>query len=117
MSLLCDNLLSKHPIAVILTAFLIIAAIRITGPTDMYQGDQPKQADYVVDIVVRGNWLLQHHEGDVIASKPPLYNWLAAPLMFRSGKANDFLLKLPSLVAGLLTLLLIWDIGRKTLSV
>ena len=51
-----------------------------TKRRDLDRGDQPKQADYVVDIAERGNWLVQHHQDDMTATKPPLYNWLAADL-------------------------------------
>ena len=106
----------KHSPWIIVLVFALVAAIRILGPSDLFQGDQAKQADYVIDIVVRGNWLIQHHEDTIMASKPPLYNWLAAPLMIASGSFSEILLKLPSRVAGLLVLLIVWDFTRKILN-
>ncbi len=94
-------------------AFLLVAAIRIAAPSDLYRGDQGKQLDYVMDIAARGNWLVQHHEGGTIASKPPLYNWLAAPLLIALGKPSEFAVKLPSLMAGALAWLLLWDLARR----
>lgn len=108
-----ESFLNTYPKTVITLTFILIALIRITGPSDMHQGDQSKQADYVVDIVVNGNWWVHHHEGDVIASKPPLYNWLAAPVVALVGGPNDLALKWPSLLSGFLTLFLVWDIGRR----
>lgn len=99
---------SSKDILALLVVFLIIAIIRILGPTDIYQGDQPKQADYVMDIVVNHNFWLQHHEAHIVASKPPLYNWLAAPLLTLYPHPIDFLLKLPSLFAGFFALLFLY---------
>ena len=94
-------------------AFLLVAGVRVAAPSDLYRGDQGKQLDYDMDIAVRGNWLVQHHEGDVIASKPPLYNWLAAPLLIALGKPSEFAVKLPSLLAGALAALFLWDLARR----
>lgn len=105
--------LDHYPKTYITLTFLLIALLRITGPSDVHRGDQWKQADYVMDIVQNGNWWIHHHDGNVIASKPPLYNWLAAPMLSLLGGPNDFALKWPSLLTGLLTLFVVWDIGRK----
>ena len=94
--------------------FFVIAALRITAVSDLHEGDQPKQADYVLDIVCNGNWTVQHHADGSIMSKPPLYNWLAAPLVMLFG-AEDVWLKMPSLLAGLAAALMTWDLARRKL--
>ncbi|HVG24917.1 MAG TPA: glycosyltransferase family 39 protein [Thermoanaerobaculia bacterium] len=95
---------------------LIVVAIRITAPSDLATGDQPYQVNYILDIAHNGNWIVQHLRNGTPASKPPLYNWLAAPLIAITGTPHDFLLKLPSLVAGLLLLFLTWRITRRLAS-
>jgi 4-amino-4-deoxy-L-arabinose transferase-like glycosyltransferase len=97
----------------ILLAFLAVAVIRITAPSDLYTGDQPYQVSYIRDIVENGAWIVQHHADGSPATKPPLYNWLAAIDVLVAGTTNDFTLKLPSLIAGLITLLLTWDFGKR----
>lgn len=98
----------------IVALFAFIAMLRIVASSDLHEGDQPKQADYVLDIVCNGNWIVQHHADGSIMSKPPLYNWLAAPLVMLFG-AEDVFLKMPSLLAGLATALLVFDIARRRL--
>lgn len=90
-----------------------MAAIRLTAPTDLATGDQPLQAAYILDVARNGAWLVQHSADGVPASKPPLYNWLAAIGVIASGSSHELILKLPSLVAGLVTLGLTWNLGRK----
>lgn len=94
--------------------FLVIATIRILAVSDLHEGDQPKQMDYVLDIVCNGNWTVQHHADGSIMSKPPLYNWLAAPCVMLFGP-EDVFLKMPSLLAGFAALLMVWDLARRRL--
>ena len=98
----------------IVALFAFIAVLRIVAQSDLHEGDQPKQADYVLDIVCNGNWIVQHHADGSIMSKPPLYNWLAAPLVMLFG-AEDVFLKMPSLLAGLATALMVFDMARRRL--
>lgn len=91
--------------------FALVAAVRLAAPSDLATGDQPLQVAYIHDIVRNGAWLVQHLDSGVPASKPPLYNWLAATPIVATGSVNEFLLKWPSLVAALATLLLTYRIG------
>src|ERR1043165_1552888 len=99
----------------IVAAFLVVAGLRIGAPSDMHEGDQSKQADYVLDIVCNNNWLVQHYADGSVMSKPPLYNWLAAPLVLLFGPEEIFL-KMPSLLAGLAVVLMAWDMARRRMS-
>ena len=40
---------------------------------------QPKTVSYTTDIIANGRWILPIELGEHKATKPPLYNWLAAP--------------------------------------
>jgi 4-amino-4-deoxy-L-arabinose transferase-like glycosyltransferase len=103
----------RRDLVILLVLFTIVAVIRVTAPSDLATGDQPLQAAYVRDITERGSWIVQHLDDGTPATKPPLYNWLAALPILLYGTTNEFLLKLPSLIAGLVTLLLTWSISRQ----
>ncbi len=103
----------RRDLVILLVLFSLVAVIRVTAPSDLATGDQPYQAAYVRDITERGAWIVQRHEDGTPATKPPLYNWLAAIPILIAGTTNEFLLKLPSLIAGMLTLLLTWSIARQ----
>lgn len=98
-------------LAVIAIAFAIVLLIRITAASDVATGDQPLQIAYVRDVVAHGNWIMQHLADGTPAAKPPLYNWLAALSVEMLGE-SDFSLKLPSIIAGLLTVAMTWTIAR-----
>ncbi len=98
----------------IVLLFAFVATLRIGAESDLHEGDQPKQADYVLDIVTNSHWLVQHHANGSIMSKPPLYNWIAAPFVMLFGP-EDVLLKMPSLLAGLSALIMAWDLIRRRL--
>lgn len=102
----------RRDLVLLFILFTLVAVIRVTAPSDLATGDQPYQAAYIRDITERGAWIVQHLDDGTPASKPPLYNWLAAAPILALGVTNDFLLKLPSLLAGLAALFLTWSIAR-----
>lgn len=103
----------RRDLVILFVLFSLVAVIRVTAPSDLATGDQPHHSAYVHDITARGAWVVQHLEDGMPATKPPLYNWLAAIPILVAGTSTEFLLKLPSLAAGLITLLLSWSIARR----
>jgi len=99
-------------VASLALVYVSVVLIRITAPSDLATGDQPLQVAYIRDVVEHDNWIVQHLEDGTPAAKPPLYNWLAAGAIAIAGRRYEVLLKLPSLIAGLLTLFLTWSMAR-----
>jgi 4-amino-4-deoxy-L-arabinose transferase-like glycosyltransferase len=58
-----------------------------------------------------GNWIIPHLNGETRLEKPPLAYWLAAGA-FKIGGVNEFAGRLPFALAGWLTLILIYLVGR-----
>ena len=58
-----------------------------------------------------GNWSVTHLGGLVYAQKPPVYFWTLAAAEWLGGLRPGFLL--PSLLAGLGSLTLVWDLARR----
>lgn len=81
-----------------LLAVAAIFAIRVTGPPDFLDKDQPRPIDYVVDALADGNWVVQRDAGGGVTSKPPLYTWMAAAASAAFG-GNRFALYLPCALA------------------
>ncbi len=91
----------------VLCAAVMIGA-RIFGPSALQRQDQPRTASYTADIAANDRWLLPRDMLGNTATKPPLVNWLAAPLL-KLGFWTEFAVKLPMLLASLATLALtIW---------
>ncbi|HJS21588.1 MAG TPA: glycosyltransferase family 39 protein [Steroidobacteraceae bacterium] len=82
------------------------------GLRDPWPADEPRFVLIARDLVEGGNWLFPHVGGDYYQDKPPLYLWLLAAAYALTGSVRwSFLL--PSLLAGLGTLVLVYDLTRR----
>lgn len=93
--------------------FALLLALRVTGPSDLLEGAQPKQVGYVMDILIRGNWLLQYEVTGEVATKPPLYNWLAAGICLLFGTEAEWAMRLPSLLSGIGLLVCLYYLTKR----
>ena len=94
---------------------LVILGARIFGPSDLYQNlDQSKTISFTADMVLNGRWALPIDAIGEPSRKPPLYNWIGAPI-FALGWHSELALKLPSVLAGLATIVLTFFIARRLL--
>ncbi len=81
-----------------LLAVAAVFALRLAGPPDVLDKDQSRPIDYVMEAVADGHWVVQRDAGGAIASKPPLYTWLAGASTQAFG-GNRFALYLPCALA------------------
>lgn len=93
-------------------SLLWVLSVRILGPSDAWDQDQPKTMSYTTDILVNGNWTLPVERGVIKASKPPMYNWIAAPFVWILGFSSEVAHKTPSLLAFGICWLIVVRIGR-----
>lgn len=100
-------------VVTLILLFVLLVALRVSGPSDLLEGAQPKQVGYVMDILIRGNWLLQYEVTGEVATKPPLYNWLAAGICLLFGTEAEWAIRLPSLLAGIGLLLSLFFLARR----
>lgn len=105
----------KLVITLCILVFVIAAAGRIFGPSDLDQNkDQIRTMAFSVDMVVNGNWILPEDFNGQKSRKPPLVNWIGAPFA-AIGNWREWAFKMPSLLAALATFLAIAWIGRHLL--
>ncbi len=78
--------------------------LRMTSPSDLVEKTQHKTIAYTVDIVENGRWILPRSDAGEPATKPLLYNWLDVPVYLIVGEWYEWVMKLPSVLAGLFTL-------------
>lgn len=82
--------------------------VRIFGTSALQRQDQPRTVSYSADVAAHDRWLLPRDMFGQPATKPPLVNWLAAPLL-KLGFWTEWAVKMPMLLASLTTLVLtIW---------
>jgi len=100
-----------HRPLILVLLFALLTAVRVTAPTDFLEGDQEKQVGYVMNILHQGDWLVQYEIDGEVATKPPFYNWCAALLSRLFGTEAEWVMKLPSLLAGIGLLVCIYLLG------
>ncbi len=90
-------------------------AARALGPVDTWDQCQPRTVSYTTDILVHGgaHWVLPVEHASMPATKPPLYNWLAAPAVALCGFSSDPAHKFPSMAALCLCWLALVRLGRR----
>lgn len=91
--------------------FLLLIAAGY-GLREPWPADEPRFAAIARDMVENGRWLIPHVGGDLYQDKPPLHFWLMASAYSLIGSLRwSFLL--PSMLASLGTLVLVYDIVRR----
>jgi 4-amino-4-deoxy-L-arabinose transferase-like glycosyltransferase len=97
-------------------ALLLFAALVIIGAglglRDPWPADEPLHALIARSMLSSGDWLIPMAGGDFFQDKPPLLFWLQAGCFWLTGSERIGFL-LPSLLAALGTLVLVYDLGRR----
>jgi 4-amino-4-deoxy-L-arabinose transferase-like glycosyltransferase len=101
-------------IAAALVALLAVPTARMLGPSDIHDQTQPKTISYTTDIVIHpAHWALPRFSETRPATKPPLYNWIAAPAVALTNGTSIIAHKIPSILAYLAMAFLIWRLGTR----
>ena len=82
------------------------------GLRDPWPADEPRFALVAKQMVESGDWLFPHRGAELYSDKPPLFMWIQAALYWTTDNLRISFL-LPSLLAGLLTIVLTYDLGRR----
>ena len=93
----------------LLALVLLVAGI---GLRDPWPSDEPRFALAAKQMVESGDWLFPHRGRELYSDKPPVMFWLQAA-SFEVVRNWRIAFLLPSLLAGLLTLGLTYDLGRR----
>ncbi len=80
-----------------------VVLVRVLGPSDLNANqDQSKTVAFTLDAARNGNWSLPQDGMGALTRKPPLVNWVGAPLVML-GWHSELALKTPALLAGVAT--------------
>ena len=82
------------------------------GLRDPWPSDEPRYALAARQMVESGDWLFPHRGSELYADKPPMLMWVQAAT-FDVVRNWRVAFLLPSLLAGLMTLALTYDLGRR----
>ncbi len=90
---------------------LVLLGIGI-GLRDPWPSDEPRFALVARWMVEHGQWLFPHRGHELYPDKPPLFMWLQA-MFFMVTRSWRVAFLLPSLLSGLMTVALVYDLGRR----
>jgi len=97
---------------IIISLYIIIATIRITGPSDLDDYNQGKQIIFITDIISNKNPFIHYNDQGEIFIKPPLYHLLTVINFFINHyHYTEFALKLPNLILGLFIVILLFHLS------
>ncbi|NQU44838.1 glycosyltransferase family 39 protein, partial [bacterium] len=99
---------NRWPVLFLIAAWAAFFALRMSGPSDLMDNDQERPAAYMMDCARTGHWASQRDASGEVMSKPPLYTWLAAGVTLIIGRASLWGLYIPTGLAVLATVLLIY---------
>ena len=110
-------MLSSHPASARreLWLFLLFALVVIgagIGLRDPWPADEPRFALSAQQMVESGDWLIPHRGHEIYADKPPVFMAMQATA-YELVRSWRIAFLLPSLLAALGTLLLVYDLGRR----
>ena len=96
---------------------LFVLGAYFTRMTDLtIRGEESRRGLIAREMLNTGDWIVPRCQGEPLFSRPPLQNWLIAGLAIVRGDVDKVALRLPSDVAMLLTVLLIYGYARTFLS-
>ena len=87
-------------------------ALRLTLPSHLADRGLALYATWVLDVIQNGRWICPLDEKGFVASKPPLYVWLASLASLAAGRVTVVTLFLPGALATLGTAAILFGIGR-----
>jgi hypothetical protein len=83
------------------------------GARDLWNPDEPRYAEVAREMRERGDLLVPHLNGRLYAEKPPLHFWSIALVSRATGGVDEVATRLPSVVAAIATLFLLFGIARR----
>ena len=93
------------PLAAVLFSFDL-------GGRDLWAPDEPDTGEVVREILLNGRFGALTDNDVPFLEKPPLYHWMAALFALPSGRVTSFTLRLPSSLAALAGVILLFFLGR-----
>ncbi len=84
------------------------------GARDLWAPDEPRYAQVAQEMLRDGHWWQPYVNGEPYRDKPPLVFWAAAAASLPVGHVTEWSARVPAVLAAFLTILLTWDLGRRT---
>ena len=97
-----------------LLALLALAVfLGFLGSVELWGKREQRAAAEAIDTVDHNHWLVAQIQGRPRLEKPPLPRWSIAALMKITGCRDEWIVRLPWAIAGVLTVALVYALGRR----
>jgi 4-amino-4-deoxy-L-arabinose transferase-like glycosyltransferase len=95
---------------------LVLVAYFFRADALPLRGEESTRAQIAFEMVYWHDWLIPRVQGEPFRIRPPLQNWVNAGCCALLGRWDVYAIRLPSVIATLLTTLLIYAYGRQFLT-
>ncbi len=99
------------PRALLLLLILALLYLFLASLTTLWDRDEPRFARAAVEMARSGDFLVPRFDGELRPDKPPMVYWWMVPSILMFG-AIDLAVRLPSILASLITIAATFHIGR-----
>jgi 4-amino-4-deoxy-L-arabinose transferase-like glycosyltransferase len=100
----------------ILLAGVVATILLARLPEMSVRGEESRWATVAMEMIRSGDWVVPRQQGQPFLSRPPLGSWLIAACSLLRGDCDVWAIRLPSVMATLLTSILIYGYSRLFLS-
>jgi drug/metabolite transporter superfamily protein YnfA len=106
--------LSRHRLALLAVFAIVMIFFLLPGVETMplLEPDEGRNAEVAREMLRGGDWITPHYNGYPYLDKPAPFFWLVAA-SFKVFSVSEWAARLPSGLAALATMLLIWLLGRR----
>jgi len=108
------NQLFENPVVQLISVLLLFAVLSFSklGTTGLAVWDDGYYAQKAKEILLSGDWINIHYNGNPKFDNPPLFMWFQA-LSYKIWGINEYAAKFPSAVFGTLSILLLYLFGSE----
>jgi len=99
-----------YGLLVLLSALVFLPGL---GKRDLWSPDEPRYAEVTREMIVSGNFLVPHLNGEIYSEKPPLQFWAMALAATLRGRLDEVAVRLPTAVSAIATILLVFWLGSQ----
>jgi Dolichyl-phosphate-mannose-protein mannosyltransferase len=100
--------------ALLLLIVLGIYFSRVSSPN--LRGEESRRGEVAQEMLQSGDWVVPRQQGRPFLDRPPLQSWLIATISAVRGGVDTFAIRLPSVVAVVLTTIMVFTYARCFLS-
>lgn len=77
--------------------------------------DEPTRAIVTQEMLISGNYITPTINGEFYYNKPPLFNWILAGFIKLTGRQDEFIHRLPTVISLMLTGVILYFFSRRSL--